>query len=43
VPIKAASDAAVTKKASATGIDGGDGDVITNYDELTVRAISLVR
>jgi uncharacterized protein YhjY with autotransporter beta-barrel domain len=38
---KAASDASVTKKGSATGIDGGDGDdVITNYDELTVRAIT---
>jgi uncharacterized protein with beta-barrel porin domain len=38
---KAASDASAAKKAIARGIDGGDGDdVITNYDELTVKAIS---
>jgi uncharacterized protein YhjY with autotransporter beta-barrel domain len=38
---EAASDASVTKKGSATGIDGGDGDdVIANYDTLYVRAIS---
>ena len=38
---KAASDASATKKAIARGIDGGDGDdVITNYDDLRVTAIS---
>jgi len=38
---KAASDASATKKAIARGIDGGDGDdVITNYNDLTVTAIS---
>jgi hypothetical protein len=41
---KAASDASVTKKGIARGIDGGDGDdVITNYDELTVWLYPLVR
>ena len=38
---KAASDASAAKKAIARGIDGGDGDdVITNHEELTVRALS---
>lgn len=38
---EAASNASVTKRGSATGIDGGAGaDEITNYDNLYVHAIS---